>query len=88
VPVCFDTSNTSSVSTLTPFDKVMVRRLSSTIGTLKCRHMNHQQARSESERSHARAESTQIFPPHRSTIFLQMARPIPVPSYAVWECRR
>ena len=32
--------------------------------------------------------STQIFPPLRSMIFLQIARPIPLPGYSVRACRR
>src|ERR1700690_407593 len=33
-------------------------------------------------------DSTQILPPSRSTIFLQMANPIPVPSNSPRPCRR
>ncbi len=33
-------------------------------------------------------DSTQIFPPWRSTIFLQIARPMPVPGYVSRACRR
>src|SRR5580658_2763566 len=34
------------------------------------------------------SDSTQIFPPQCSTIFLQMANPIPLPRYSVRVCRR
>ena len=34
------------------------------------------------------SDSTHIFPPQRSTIFLQIARPMPLPGYSVLVCRR
>jgi hypothetical protein len=34
------------------------------------------------------SDSTQIRPPWRSTIFLQMARPMPVPGYSFIVCSR
>src|ERR1700693_498130 len=33
-------------------------------------------------------DSTQILPPSRSTIFLQMARPMPLPAYSERACKR
>src|SRR5829696_1263379 len=34
------------------------------------------------------SDSTQISPPWRSTAFLQIARPMPVPSYSLRPCSR
>ena len=34
------------------------------------------------------SDSIQIRPPWRSTIFLQIAKPMPVPAYCFWVCSR
>ena len=45
-------------------------------------------ARTRSGHRRPRADSTQMRPPWRSTIFLQIASPMPVPSTSSWRCRR